>query len=403
MPKLLVAGTTGVLGHIVRMRAVLGAVRGCADLDLYVACDEQATDAFGSLPCTIRHVPELPLAFVNKLGATNLMAVRRQAGVPDEPGAEDGSTIDAAPTALREFRASLQAMLGADRALLADIRPEAVVCDGRWTTVLASYLAGVPCLRVTNAWWLDPEYYVPDPAVAAELNQARRMMVSLIGSLAVRELGRDRLRVFDQSLALVEDPPSYSGRANRDMAVCGPLRGDAAETTVPRPRARRVAVTLGSTGGGDDLAARLSQTLVDQGWEVRTSRRLQRGKMPGSLAELLRWSDVVVCHGGAGTVYEALAAARPVVTLPSNVDQRANSAIAEARGVGLRPGPDLVSVIDAVTQVYEDEAFAIRAGELGAQVLAERDPQAVVAAVRDAIGSGVGPPVQTAAGARPLA
>ncbi len=66
-------------------------------------------------------------------------------------------------------------------------------------------------------------------------------------------------------------------------------------------------------------------------------------------AEILRTARVIVCHGGSGTVLDALAAAVPLVVVPLFADQFPNAERVEALGVGVRvdPGPDLAERITA--------------------------------------------------------
>ena len=51
--------------------------------------------------------------------------------------------------------------------------------------------------------------------------------------------------------------------------------------------------------------------------------------------DALAEADLVLCHGGSGTVYGALAAGRPIVTVPSFVDQLGNGRTVAEAGAGL--------------------------------------------------------------------
>ncbi|MEV2236791.1 glycosyltransferase [Micromonospora sp. NPDC049891] len=80
------------------------------------------------------------------------------------------------------------------------------------------------------------------------------------------------------------------------------------------------------------------------------------GEVPGNVvvrpwvpqADLLRYVDVVVHHGGSGTTLGALAAGVPQLVLPQGADQFANAEALCVAGAGLRLTPDEVSV-DAIT------------------------------------------------------
>jgi MGT family glycosyltransferase len=57
------------------------------------------------------------------------------------------------------------------------------------------------------------------------------------------------------------------------------------------------------------------------------------GFAPGD--ELMRWADVVICHAGNGTSYQALRAGLPIITWPFIQDQRWNARRQAELGIGL--------------------------------------------------------------------
>jgi UDP:flavonoid glycosyltransferase YjiC (YdhE family) len=57
-------------------------------------------------------------------------------------------------------------------------------------------------------------------------------------------------------------------------------------------------------------------------------------------ADVLDHADVVVCHGGSGTMFGALAAGVPVVVVPLFADQFANAARVDRTGAGVVVGPE---------------------------------------------------------------
>ena len=50
-------------------------------------------------------------------------------------------------------------------------------------------------------------------------------------------------------------------------------------------------------------------------------------------------ADVVVCHAGNGTIYQALSQGKPIVGVPEFHDQEFNMQRVETFGVGLRARP----------------------------------------------------------------
>lgn len=105
---------------------------------------------------------------------------------------------------------------------------------------------------------------------------------------------------------------------------------------------------------------------------------------------VLAEADLVVCHGGSGTVYGALSAGVPVVTMPVFADQFDNGRSVAAAGAGLTVdagddrravvGPvDAPRIAAAVVEALAAPALARRAREIGMQMAATPAAAAVVA------------------------
>ncbi|MFI9387890.1 glycosyltransferase [Kutzneria sp. NPDC052558] len=89
-------------------------------------------------------------------------------------------------------------------------------------------------------------------------------------------------------------------------------------------------------------------------------------------ADVLTEARLVVCHGGSGTTFGALAAGVPVVILPMFADQPANGRLVAASGVGRMVEPlggteatmgqfgpdDLPAIRTAIRQVLEDDSYS---------------------------------------------
>ena len=110
-------------------------------------------------------------------------------------------------------------------------------------------------------------------------------------------------------------------------------------------------------------------------------------------AQVLPEADLVVCHGGSGTVYGALASGVPVVVIPVFADQFENGRRITAAGAGLVVEPaggsrtrvvgerDLPSIREAIETVLAAPAYKARAQAIAANLAATPPAENVLAAL----------------------
>ncbi|MFN2506331.1 MAG: glycosyltransferase [Acidimicrobiales bacterium] len=129
-----------------------------------------------------------------------------------------------------------------------------------------------------------------------------------------------------------------------------------------------VTVTTGSDEVGSQLRA------LDQN-RVHVCRWVELGP-------LVRRCDLVVCHGGAGTVLAALAAGVPLLLLPRGAPSQARmSAACEARGVGRAvrwDAGDRGALHDALSEVAASDRIRAAAAAVAAEIGAMPDASTVV-------------------------
>lgn len=166
-----------------------------------------------------------------------------------------------------------------------------------------------------------------------------------------------------------------------------------------------VYLTMGTVLGHMDIAPTVLRTLVDAvaTLPVRVLLTTGRAVDPAALGELpsnvhaeqwvtqadaLAVASLVVCHGGSGTTFAALAAGLPVVVVPAFADQFANGRLVAASGAGRcverppsptgqrePPGPDMIPAITAaVAATLDDPAAAAAAARIAADVAASAGP-----------------------------
>jgi MGT family glycosyltransferase len=104
-----------------------------------------------------------------------------------------------------------------------------------------------------------------------------------------------------------------------------------------------------------------------------------------SHADLLPAADVVVTHGGHGTVVKALAAGVPLVVMPHGRDQADNAARVVARRAGVKVSRRAKprAIAHAVTAVLSDPSFASGARRLGDAIRQDADSGLLVRELED--------------------
>lgn len=270
----------------------------------------------------------------------------------------------------------------ADLELFQQVDPHAVIGDCRNSLRISSRLAGLPYAAVTNAnttpWYAGP----PELPIAAcpphRLRQSldRRFPSAVRGlqnmgcerlarpfARAARVLGAetdctDFRRVFtSDELTLLADDPEFSPTDSLPGHVrsIGPLY---VERDSPNASATRDAIdalsrrctvsnapllvlSTGSTGSARHLSAAIKAFLAS-GWQVATIGKDRPDVSHADVASLpfadpatlLPRAAAVICHGGNGSIYQALRYGVPVFSLPTFFDQQAQATLTGLRGLG---------------------------------------------------------------------
>ena len=108
--------------------------------------------------------------------------------------------------------------------------------------------------------------------------------------------------------------------------------------------------------------------------------------------EVLAHADVLVTHGGHGTVIKGLVAGVPIVCMPTGRDQPDNAArlVHEGAGVKMSKSASPVRIAAAVRQVLDDPSYRRCAAQLGEQLHAEAESGAALAEL-EALAGGARP------------
>ncbi|MFO8008144.1 MAG: glycosyltransferase [Candidatus Brocadiia bacterium] len=325
--------------------------------------------------------------------------------------------------------------------LLREVQPDVVVGDFRPTLGISARYVGIKHVCLVNAVWspycavelAPPDSWLPTRLFGKKLISALRPLVEkavfahyarpfnrVLRRYGLPEAGEVRDCMCSGDLNLLTDLPEFCPTTELppDHRYAGPISW---EPDVPEPDwldqipADRptVYLTMGSTGAAGRMEA-ISERLLRAGYRVICTSAADRRDLwpdepafhavryaPGSA--LCRRADVVVCHGGNGTIYQALAQGTPVVGVPQFHDQEFNMQRVEELGVGLRARlgwQTARGVCQAVTRVLVDEQYTVAAMRFR-RLLSEVDGAGTAAAevLRFAGAAAPGQPVSAGAGA----
>lgn len=293
--------------------------------------------------------------------------------------------------------------LDAELELLRRLTPQVVISEERPTAQLSAHIVGIPHVSLRNAYRTA---YSSIPMIDVSGSMLRRLhpdpvviqneLIRWIGApffWRLRSIARSRglVRSLDYAhyvegddLSLLCDVPEFAPtRVLPDRyAVIGPLFWDPLWPDpewideLPDDRSA-VYVSLGSSGT-PALFRALAASLRAEGASVAiaTGRQIARTELPGGAgvwtAELVRATRVLervglcVCHGGNGTVYQALSRGVPLVCVPTHLEQRFNARRIAELGLGLEL--DLKALLAepallgrAVRTIRDDPGFRERA------------------------------------------
>lgn len=331
-----------------------------------------------------------------------------------------------------------------EQAIIDRYRPDCAVVDLRLSALVSARSRSLPTFMITSSSGLPGGCQVPNPGLPALLYRCAlpfiRVSIARTQRAFVASLSRAAASVgssfaFDDLVTsvryIVPEVPGYLPRsaASADVRYSGPILWDGFEGRSLEwlrdlsPDGRTVYVSFGGTGYDGRKLVALSIALAGKGFRVVVScgticdvgdfpsrpDLYVADYLPGS--EVCRRADVVVCHGGYGTMIQAVLAGRPIVAIPFNVEQLLHAARFQEMGLArcvtdigamalmrfrLRDLMDLgrkVSVdaiVDAVAERLERAGGYAGAGEAFAcQVRRARGSDMAAGVIEDALASEV--------------
>ncbi len=251
-------------------------------------------------------------------------------------------------------------------------KPDLVLADFRLSLSTSCEVAKIPLAVILNAAWTD---YYSVPARAPEHLAATRLLGRPIAGLLApllkatiinvdarpfrrlrRRLGLEpRGSIWDVwrgDLNLMVDTPEYAPTESlpESFHYIGPIVWEpdlAAPAWLDEldPDRRTIYFTMGSTGfprffeqaisifGGSDYQCIMTTAGMARFDSIPANFRVV-DYAPGS--RILEKSDVVVCQGGNGTIYQAMSRGVPIIGIPTMHDQEFNLDRVESLGLGIQ-------------------------------------------------------------------
>lgn len=310
----------------------------------------------------------------------------------------------------------LYKLIAADRDLYRQVRPDLVLSDGRFSAPLSAGLDGIPQAAVVNVSsteyralpyipffeWLPEKLVKRDGSLGKSLdrfNLALEMLVFDNAATVFKKLSRKfGLRrtvtatncLAGNDLTLLADIPEYFPTRDlpADYHYIGPLTW---QSPLPPPAwwppkrdgKRLVYFTMGTTWMGGSFSVLYEQLRREgltaiiatggqaQGLETIEGEVYVEEFVDGNL--VMAACDLVVCHGGNGTIYQALQHGKPIVGIPTIPDQQFNMRRVKALGVGEALAPKTFAdhpekLFALARQVAEDSRCRDNAKRLQAQL-----------------------------------
>jgi len=187
--------------------------------------------------------------------------------------------------------------------------------------------------------------------------------------------------MFEGDLTLLADVPQFCPTTSLPDCVkyVGPILWNA-PMPLPAwfkqldPNRRTIYVSMGSSGKkeffslcheaflGSDYQVLMTTGEIDFSVDEATENFHVIDFAPG--AALMRHSDVVICHGGNGTIYQALANGTPIIGIPTHIDQQLQMQLCERWDVGVKlrqKGITAENIRRAVDSIMENPSYRTNA------------------------------------------
>ncbi len=251
--------------------------------------------------------------------------------------------------------------------LIDEYKPDAVIVDTRLTVLFSAALRKAKVFSLGGSDGVPGFSYVPAnifPRINVVIKPVLRVIATSMLKNVLRSLHSVAAKfgslnnlenIINKTVFIVPEIETYfpfNHKSNLQIYYVDPISWNGFNTELPKylyqlkPDGKTVYVTFGGTGFDGDKLISISKTLLKNGFKVIVTtgelvptssfpkdKNLFVSKfLPGQ--EVVKHVDLVVCHGGYGTVMEAILAGKPVINIPFNPDQLLQSGRITELGLG---------------------------------------------------------------------
>lgn len=321
--KILFFPLSNVLGHLTRTFA-LAEEFDAQGHEVYVAADRTYLRLTKTLPPSIRVLPtpEIYPSMIQTFGSIQHYG---------ESIAEDRANLEhccrVEEPELRRRRKRIMLMVKRDKAIVEEVRPDAVITDYRFTIQLIERQTTQPVFQISHVLGYPSLYHRVTGNHFAPLHSGHILVPG------VRNIEYWR-----------RNPTRFSSR--RREIFCGhfPWAGwRRLYPDAPPPPSADLFLFFGSTGNFRQIIPWLIRKIPTRyrisvvaprmnGISARSGLHLAKR---GELGRFLEQTEMAFCHGGHGTVMECICHQTPMVIFPHNIEQLEIGRRIEKMGLGV--------------------------------------------------------------------
>ena len=262
----------------------------------------------------------------------------------------------------------LRDAIKAESKIIEKYSPDVIVNDFRLSAILTSANYKLPTFYITGGAGVPYDSYIPNPGLpklihklALPLTQhfiwkiKKKFLSSLVEISHETGNNYSLKQLISRMSYIIPESKDYLPSVNKSLSTVhtGPIIWDGFSyqnptwfKTLQRQRKKVVYISFGGTGFDKTKLIQLSKKLAQIGYQVIVSC--------GSIAKISEFpknknlfvtnyldgftackkSDVVICHGGYGTMIQAIISGKPVISIPFNPDQIVHSLRFQELGLG---------------------------------------------------------------------